>query len=169
MGDEVQGWDDVLELDVDEAVYTLLPNGRYPFTVSKFERERAKDGAPMAKVYLSVDGGELGKTTVIENIKLVKSTDWKKSQLFASIGSPVNEQGKTIVDWNALEAGVACRTAFGVADIEVNRYKKDGEDRENNKVKQFLPYGTEATGPSKVGNQEPAPMPAQPQQAARAF
>ncbi len=47
MADEIQSWD-MTEVE-DGGDRTLLPDGRYPFTVSKLIRTRAKDGAPMAE------------------------------------------------------------------------------------------------------------------------
>lgn len=141
MADEIQSWD-MTEVE-DGGDRTLLPDGRYPFTVSKLIRTRAKDGAPMAEIHLCVDGGELGRTTVIENIKLVKSTDWKKSQLFKAIGAPVID-GKVQISWDALESGASDGSAYGVADFEVNEYTKDGKTLKNNKVSSFIPRGTGA-------------------------
>lgn len=142
MSDEIQDWGPI---EVDENEFVLLPEGRYPFAVTKLERTRSKDGVPMAKVSLRVDGGASGSTTVIENIKLIKSTDWKKAQLFSSIGTP-SVNGKVAVDWDALDMGIAAGTANGVADFEVNEYAKDGKSYRNNKVSAFLPHGTPAAG-----------------------
>lgn len=137
--DKVIGWD-ATEVE-DSDVYTLLPPGRYPFALAKFSRVRAKDGLPMADLKLTVDGGELGVTTVSEKIKLLESLQWKIAQFFKSLGFPAVD-GKVQISWDALEE----QGLFGVCDVEVNEYEKDGEKRRNNRVSAFLPAGTPATG-----------------------
>ena len=82
--DEVRviDWDDEIQ---DDGQYSgeesvVLPEGNYPFEVIKTE-QAWYDGSTkipacnMAKVYLRVDGGELGKALCVENIYLLEKRE----------------------------------------------------------------------------------------------
>ena len=76
---KVLGWDDEIQNDGEysgeESV--VLPEGSYDFEVIKTE-QAWYDGSTkipacnMAKVFLRVDGGELGKALCVENIYLLE-------------------------------------------------------------------------------------------------
>ena len=88
-------WDDVTELTEDQerggAETTVLPEGKYPFEVIKVEKQYF-DGSQkipacnMAKVFLRIDGGELGTGLVVENIYLVEKHEWKAGAFLRSVG-----------------------------------------------------------------------------------
>ncbi|HLR88461.1 MAG TPA: hypothetical protein VK042_01900 [Atopostipes sp.] len=135
--EKVLGWDD--EIQDSGPDFTLLPAGDYNFTVEKFERARHNGSAnlpacPMALLTLKIDGGDHGDTTVVNRLFLHSKTEGFLSAFFESIGQ--KQEGERVrMNWQAVFG------AKGRCKLEVNRYKsKDGEDRENNQVKTFLPY-----------------------------
>lgn len=145
-------WDS--EIEYIESQYTLLPDGKYPFTVKNFDRQRWDGSAKipackMAVLHMSVDGGSLGIANVDERMYLHSSMMWKLSEFFTSIGM-LQEGGRVKMDWNAVPG------ATGVVEIEVNKYKdKNGNDKTNNKVKKFLPKG-QASDAAQAPSQAPA-------------
>ncbi|KRM06996.1 hypothetical protein FC89_GL000305 [Liquorilactobacillus ghanensis DSM 18630] len=124
----------------EESEFTLLPEGNYPFQVTNLERKiysgqssKIPNGAPYAEVTVEVDGGEKGKTTIKERLYLMKKFTWKLTQFFNSIGQ-VQEIGQPFQPkWNQVIG------ASGQAKLEVNNYTdKDGNKKQNNRVKEFL-------------------------------
>ena len=134
MADRVFDWNDVIENDNS---FILLPAGNYPFTVKAFERGEfaGSDKMPPCKkavLTLEIDGGMLGSTEINENLYLHSRAEWKLCQFFLSIGQ--RKKGEQLrMNWNAVPG------SRGMCEIEINKYKnRNGEDRENNRVKAFL-------------------------------
>ena len=87
----------------------------------------------MAKVYLRVDGGELGKALCVENIYLLERLEWKAAAFLRSIG--LKKHGEPIA-WRQL---VHCDGEKGRCRVYVDEYKgRDGETKQSNKVKNFF-------------------------------
>ena len=97
MADELKTYDcdDEVELTEDQErggqETTILPDGKYPFEVIKTEKHFYDGGAKippcnMAKVFLRIDGGELGTSLVVENIYLAEGFEWKAGAFLRSIG-----------------------------------------------------------------------------------
>lgn len=133
--DHELGWDDVIEND--GADFITLPAGEYAFKIKNFERGRYGGGAKMgacnkAVLTVELDGGELGKATVTENLFLHSKCEGILCQFFRSIG--VRKSGeKVAMPWSAV-AG-----ASGRCKVAVRKYKSnEGEDREINQVKSWL-------------------------------
>lgn len=130
------GWDDEIEESGPDLV--LLPEGDYNFEVIKFERARHPGSANlppcnMAILTLKIDGREHGETTVIHRLFLHSKTEGFLSRFFESIGQ--KKEGERIrMNWNAVPG------AKGRCKLEVNTYIKDGQERQNNQIKSFLPY-----------------------------
>lgn len=148
----------------EETEFTLLEAGKYPFTVTDMERkiydgnsDKIPNGAPYAEISMKVDGGEQGTTTIKERLYLMKKFTWKLTQFFESIGqAPVVGQPFN-PNWNAVVG------ATGMAEIEVNQYVSNGQERKNNRAKAFL----KPEANQFVNNQQPnQTQPAQPQQPA---
>lgn len=94
MNNEFLGWDE--GFTAEESQFTLLPEGTYPFVVTKMDRKvyegnssKIPNGAPYAEVTIKVDGGEYGSTNIVERLYLMKSMQWKLTQFFAGIGQDV--------------------------------------------------------------------------------
>ena len=133
-------WDDVIkddgEYSCEETV--VLPEGNYPFEVIKTEKSWY-DGSSkipacnMAKVYMRVDGGELGKTLCVENIYLLDRLEWKAAAFLRSVG--MKKHGEP-TQWRKL---VQCDGESGRCHVYVDEYTgRDGQTKQSNKVKNFF-------------------------------
>lgn len=145
--ERVIDWDDQItddgEYSGEESV--VLPEGNYPFEVIKVEKawydgSNKIPACNMMKVFLRVDGGELGKALCVENIYLIERLEWKASAYARSIGlKKHNEPIKwsTVVDKSEGQTG-RCR-------IYVDDYTdRDGNKRQSNKIKTFFDYEEQA-------------------------
>lgn len=155
------GWDSVIE---QESNFTLLEPGVYNFVVTKMERgtyqpssnSSIQDVSPRAELEIKVTDDKGNSTNVFENLILHSKMEWKLSQFFISIGQkqpgqPLNPNWSQVVG------------SSGRCEIEVNKYKdKSGNDRENNRVKEFL-KPTQGVQPPQQFQQQPT-QPAQPMQ-----
>ena len=133
-------WDDVIK---DDGEYSgeetvVLPEGNYPFEVIKTEKSWY-DGSSkipacnMAKVYLRVDGGELGKTLCVENIYLLDRLEWKAAAFLRSVGMKKHCEP---TQWRKL---VQCDGESGRCHVYVDEYTgRDGQTKQSNKVKNFF-------------------------------
>ena len=104
--EKVLGWDDEItsdgEYSGEESV--VLPEGNYDFEVIKTEQAWYDGSAKipacnMAKVFLRIDGGELGKGLCVENIYLLERLEWKAAAFLRAIG--LKKHGEPIA-WNKL-------------------------------------------------------------------
>ena len=145
MADRMFDWNDTIRND---SSFILLPAGTYPFTVISFERGDHSGSEKMppckkAVLTLEIDGGALGTTEIRENLFLHSRQEWKLCQFFTAIGQ--RKRGEALrMDWNAVPG------ARGYAAIVVNKYKKDGEDRQNNRVDRYLDP-SEVSLPAETG------------------
>lgn len=138
--EKVLGWDDEIQNDGEysgeESV--ILPEGNYDFEVIKTEKAWFDGSAKipacnMAKVYLRIDGGELGKALCVENIYLLERLEWKAAAFLRAIG--LKKHGEPVA-WRQL---THCDGEKGRCKIYVDDYKgKDGEIKQSNKVKNFF-------------------------------
>ncbi|MGM0215435.1 hypothetical protein [Enterococcus sp. AZ109] len=133
---EFIGWGD--SFVAEESQFTLLPAGEYPFTIVGSERKiydgnstKIQNGTPFVELEVKLSGTE-GETTVKERLYMVKKFSWKLTQFFTSIGqAPVVGQPFS-PNWNVVIG------SKGRAKVEVNSYTKDGQQRQNNRVTEFL-------------------------------
>lgn len=172
--DRVLDWED--EIEESGGNFVLLPEGDYNFTVNKFERARHNGSTnlpacPMALLTLEIDGGQHGTATVIHRLFLHSKTEGFLSNFFEAIGQ--KQEGERVkMNWQAVYG------AKGRCKLEINHFtNKDGEEKQNNQVKTFLPYekylqnsGGQAQAqqaPPAQGQpmQQQAPAPQQQQQA----
>lgn len=130
-------WDD--EIQESGPDFTLLPEGEYNFEITKFERGRHNGSANlpacnMALLTLKIDGGQHGSTTVIHRLFLHSKTEGFLSNFFEAIGQ--KQEGERVkMNWNAVPG------AKGRCKLEINTYtNNEGQERQNNQVKTFLPY-----------------------------
>lgn len=129
-------WDEGFELN--PSTFTLLPEGEYDFTVTKFERQRHPGSAKLPSCPKAVLTLELhaptGETGIItHNLFLHTKTQGLLSAFAISIG--LGKQGETVkIDWSKVLG------ATGRASVGVRKYtKKDGSEAETNDIKAFLP------------------------------
>lgn len=162
-------------LDWDSAIhntgaeFVLLPEGDYPFTVTKFERQRHPGSAKLppcgkAQLTLTLDGGPLGTAAVTHNLFLHTKTEWKIYQFFESIGQHAQGSGEPLHPrWNeVLGASGRCHAA-----VEEYRSTKYGDTRKRNEITQFYPAqpgGRTGTPSAPAAQTVPAAadLPAQP-------
>ena len=137
---DILGWDDEVE---EGSPFVLLPEGNYPFVVTKFDRgiyeapagreSKIPANCPKATVscQFTTENGET--TTLTENFFLYKKMQWKINQFFTSIGAQKSADGKVKMNWGAVLG------ASGTAKVIINNYKdkKTGEDRQNNRIDTF--------------------------------
>ena len=99
---EYTNLDPNLELDWDgevsnEGGFVLLPEGDYPYTITKFERARYNGSSKvppcrMAQLTVTVHG-EQGDASITCRLFLLAKFQWKIAELFVSLGlaSPDDE------------------------------------------------------------------------------
>lgn len=129
-------WDESFELNPSN--YTLLPEGEYDFTVTKFERQRHPGSAKLPscpKAVLTLEmHAPTGETGIItHNLFLHTKTMGLLSAFAISIG--LGQQGENVkIDWSKILG------ATGRASVSIRKYtKKDGSEAETNDIKAFLP------------------------------
>jgi len=117
--------------------FCTLPAGEYACEITGFEQTTAQsDGCPMAKFKVRVDGGEAGRTTVTEYIKLHENCLWKMTQFFKALGMFNKQTNQITPDWReAALVGQQARVKLLVEDFE----KNDGTVQKNNKIDAWLP------------------------------
>ena len=148
--EKIIGWDDEIlsdgEYSSEES--TVLPEGNYDFEVIKTEQAWYDGSAKipacnMAKVFLRVDGGELGKALCVENIYLLERLEWKAAAFLRAIG--LKKHGEPIA-WRQL---VHCDGERGRCHVYVDEFTgRDGETKQSNKVKNF--FDKEEQAPKKA-------------------
>lgn len=131
------GWDDEISAEQE---FELLPEGTYNFKVESMERGRFAGSAKMApcnsanlKLVLNdpISGAE---GTVFDTLYLSTKAEWRISQFFTAIGQ--KQKGVPFrPNWNFVPGST------GKVEISVNKYTdSNGNARENNRVKKYLPY-----------------------------
>lgn len=155
------GWDD--EIEESGGNFILLPEGDYNFTVDKFERKRHQGSANlppcgMALLTLKIDGGQAGEATVMHRLFLHTKTEGFLSNFFEAIGQ--KQEGERIrMNWNAVQG------AKGRCKLEINSYtNNEGQERQNNQVKTFLPYDSYLKNVGGQTQQQPSNQQQAPQQ-----
>ena len=141
MADDIRiiDWDDQIESDGEYSgeETVVLPEGNYPFEVIKTEQAWYDGGGKipacnMAKVFIRVDGGELGKALCVENIYLLERLEWKAAAFLRSVG--MKKHGEP-TQWRQL---LHCDGESGRCRVYVDEYKKGDEVRKSNKIKNFF-------------------------------
>ena len=133
---EFLGWD--TGFIAEESTFTLLPAGEYQFTVTGMERkiydgksDKIPNGAPYAELTVELSGTE-GKSSVKERLYMMKKFQWKLTEFFGSIGqAPVIGQPFN-PNWSVVIGST------GRAKVEINTYTSQGEERKNNRIKEFI-------------------------------
>lgn len=127
-------WNDTIENDGGD--FTLLPEGVYPFRVTKFERARFSGSEKMpacnsAKLTIEVGDAE-NSTTITHNLYLHTKTEGLICAFFRAIGARKHGE-RVVMDWNKVV------DSHGMCKVSIRKWKgKDGSDRESNEIKKFL-------------------------------
>ena len=147
---KVIDWDDEIQNDGEftNEETVILPEDTYDFRVIKSEKAWY-DGSSkipacnMAKIYLEIDGGELGRGFCVEQIFLLDKLEWKAAAFLRSIGLKKHDEP---VQWRKL---VQCDGESGRCKIYVDEYEgRDGQTHQSNKVKNF--FDKEEKAPKKA-------------------
>lgn len=132
--DRELGWDDVITKDSEG--FTLLPEGEYNFVVESFERARHPGSEKLppcnkAVLKLRIDAPE-GSALITHNLFLHTKTEGMLSAFFTCIGQ--KKKGEDLhMNWNQVPG------SCGRAKVEIHTYTVNGEERQANNIKRFLP------------------------------
>lgn len=147
---EFLSWDS--SFTAEESSFKLFEPGDYPFTVTNMERkiydgqsDKIPNGAPYAEVTMEFTGPE-GKTNVTDRLYLMKNWQWKLTQFFNGIGQ-ISVVGETFMPNWGMVVG-----SKGTAKLEINKYTSKGEERKNNRIKEYLK--SNAAAPQQNFNQQ---------------
>ena len=130
------GWDD--EISEEGGGFTLLSEGNYRFSIKKFDKGRYEGGAkipacPKAIVTFTVYSPGGSSVELQENFLLHKKMEWRLSEFFSSIGMKRKDEPVRMI-WTPELIG-----RQGVCKVIVHNYKKDGEDRQTNRIDKLYP------------------------------
>lgn len=136
LGTEALGFNSEVVAEVKE--FTLLPPGKYPFTITNVEKgytdvatAKIPANTPKAVVTLEADGGDLGKNKVTERLYWISSMMWKVSNIFIATGlAKPNEKFMANPD---LLIGKT-----GTLELKHRKYEKnDGTEGTANEIAKF--------------------------------
>ena len=122
-----------------ESEFELLPPGTSDFTVEDMQRGEFQGSQKMSRCYkadlkLRVSDPTTGKSgRVFDTLYLNSKAEWRLSQFFTSIGQ--KKHGEPLrMDWNKVVGST------GKLKLTINKYtsSRTGEDRENNRVSEYL-------------------------------
>lgn len=149
-------WDSEIQ---QEDSYVLIPEGDYPFTIQKVERQRftpkPNSNSKIPACNMAVVTFLVGGETLTDNFKLHSKMEWKLSAFYAAIG--MKQKGEKVrMNW----PGVVGRTGF--CRIVIDKYtKNNGSEGESNKIDKFYaPWDSEYPELQQRfgGAQQPAPQ-----------
>lgn len=129
-----------------ESEFELLPAGTYDFTVEDMQRGEFPGSAKMSRCYkadltIRVSDPATGKSgRIFDTLYLNSKAEWRLSQFFTSIGQ--KKHGETLrMNWNKVIGST------GKLKLSINKYtsSKTGEDRENNRVSEYLAPAVDKT------------------------
>lgn len=144
---EYMNLDPNLELDWDGEVsndgsFVLLPEGDYPYTITKFERARYGGSSKvppckMAQLTVAVHGAQ-GDASVSYRLFLLAKFQWKIAELFVSLGLAAPDDEKVRMQWDRIQG------ATGICHVAQREYTKQsgphaGETGTANEITKFLP------------------------------
>ena len=127
-------WDATIEND---SQFTVLPEGTYPFTITKMERGRhtgSQKLPPCNKAILTVrvDGGAKGAAVLTENLFLFSTCEGILCSFFSSIGMRRHGE-KMALNWSHVPG------ASGWAQIGVRSWTdRNGNARQSNQVIRWI-------------------------------
>ena len=144
---EYMNLDPNLELDWDGEVsndgsFVLLPEGDYPYTITKFERARYGGSSKvppckMAQLTVAVHGAQ-GDASVSCRLFLLAKFQWKIAELFVSLGLASPDDEKVRMQWDRVQGGT------GLCHVAQREFTKQsgphaGETGTANEITKFLP------------------------------
>lgn len=132
-------WDDEI---TNDGGFVLLPEGDYPYTITKFERARYGGSSKvppckMAQLTVAVHGAQ-GDASVSYRLFLLAKFQWKIAELFVSLGLASPDDEKVRMQWDRVQGGT------GLCHIAQREFTKQsgphaGETGTANEITKFLP------------------------------
>lgn len=148
-------WDE--EISNDSSSFVLLPEGDYPYTVTKMERARYEGSAKvppcrMAKLTVTLHGGDKGEGSATVRLFLLSRLQWKIAELFVSLGLANPDDETLRMQWDKVEG------ATGLCHVQVREYTKQsgahaGETGQSNEIARFLPPPAPKAAPAPAWQQ----------------
>lgn len=149
------GWDDVIEND--GPAWVLLPEGTYPFTVTKLERKRYPGGEKLppcwkAELTIAVEGAE-GTANIQHNLFLHSKCEGLLCAFFTAIGD--RKHGQPLkMDWDHVVG------KKGICKVGIREWiDKNGSSRQSNEIKEFLDTNPQPGIQQTAGQQAPVMTP----------
>ena len=133
LGQELS-WDSEITKEAEE--FELLPAGIYDFEIESMERGRFAGSEKMsacntASLTIKVDDGIGNKGKVFDTLYLNSKAEWRLSQFFTAIGQ--KKKGEALrMNWDAVPL------AKGRLKLAINKYEKNGETKQNNRVMEYI-------------------------------
>ena len=145
-------WDDTIENEGSE--FVLLPEGKYRFTVKKFERSRSsgKGKIPacnMAILTLHVTSPDSNQSaTIEESLLLHTKMEWKLCQFFLAIGQKKHDEPLRM-NWSAVTG------SSGWCEVKIESWTgNDGKERQSNRIARYI---DPSDAPANVGESAAEP------------
>lgn len=126
------GWDDAISKDSE---FTLLPEGDYSFTVTKFERARHNGSdklPPCNKAILTLELTDgINEGTITHNLFLHRKCEGMLCAFFTAIGQ--RKHGETLnPKWNMVTGST------GTCKVGVRSWTgRDGQQMQSNEIRKF--------------------------------
>lgn len=132
--DMIMDWDSEISKDSE---FVLLPEGEYPFTVTKFERgyhngSAKLEACPKAILTIEVKDKQGRKASVTHNLFLNRKCEGMLCAFFTAIGE--RKHGEKIKpNWSVVQG------AKGMCKVGIREWTgKNGETMQSNEIKKFL-------------------------------
>ncbi len=128
---EFLSWDQEISQEGQESKGAIVHKaGEYNFKVTEFKKDNVNNPdsdyhkAYLAKLTLNVEGAK-----VFENLILHKNLDWKIGALFRSLG---------LMSFPPAERWQKLLGSTGRVKVKVEKYMKEGQEKEKNVVEYYL-------------------------------
>ena len=148
-------WDDEI---TNDGGFVLLPEGDYPYTITKMERARYNGSGKvppcrMAQLTVAIHGGDKGETSVNYRLFLLSKFQWKISELFVSAGLASPDAETSCMQWDRMQG------ATGICHVTQREYTKQsgphaGETGTANEITKFLPPPAPKAAPEPSWQQQ---------------
>ena len=149
MPDAALDWDS--EVTNEQREFVLLPAGDYLFTVQSFERARYEGSAKlppcsMAKLTITIHGGDKGETTVTHRLYLHTKTQGLLGA-FLRVSASASAARRSAPAGTKLSVRRAC-AAWACGNTPSRAAPHAGETGQANEIEKFLPRPEPTAAPS---------------------
>lgn len=148
-------WDDEI---TNDGGFVLLPEGDYPYTITKMERARYNGSGKvppcrMAQLTVAIHGGDKGEASVNYRLFLLSKFQWKISELFVSAGLADPDAETIRMQWDRIQGST------GICHVAQREFTKQsgphaGETGTANEITKFLPPPAPKAAPEPSWQQQ---------------